>query len=230
MYPEESQKANPLEILGAWLHIWTPPRGVEIPPVPWRKIAIGSAIGLVVVGIAAAILVPRIDANKEQTAAEIAAHKERVRKENVARINRSQAAKLGEAKALAPAAGASVAEVEHAKGQLMNRVEADMYADAQARAKTGEIKPVTAPPECERAQGSPTSGPIGVFNCFIQTTPIKAGERNMAGALGYPFRAVVHYDTYTYAWCKAELVPGEKLVVSPESAPLLPPECRWPQD
>jgi hypothetical protein len=108
----------------------------------------------------------------------------------------------------------------------MEKVKADMYADAKARGASGEIKPVTAPPTCEIAQGHKETATAGVFNCFIQTSPINAGKRNMAGALGYPFRAVVHYDTFTYAWCKAELVPGEKLVVSPESAPLLPPACR----
>jgi hypothetical protein len=228
MQQADPQKANPFEILGAWLHIWTPPRDVEIPPVPWRKIAIGTGIGAVIVGIALAILVPRIDETKTQNAAETAAFKERARKENVARINKSQTARFGDAKALAPAAGASAAEVEAAKAQLMDKVVADMYADAKARGKTGEIKPVTAPPTCDRAPGTPTSGPVGVFNCFIQTTPIEQSSRNMAGALGYPFRAVVHYDTFTYAWCKAELVPGEKLVVEPEAAPLLPPACRPP--
>lgn len=228
MQQADQQKANVFEIVGAWLHIWTPPRDVRIPPVPWRKLAIGTAIGAVIVGIALAIMVPRIDDSKTQYAADYAAFKERVRQENVARINQSQRAQTGEALSLRPAADAPAAEVQAANAQLMDKMQADMYADAQARAKTGEIKPVTVPPTCERAQGTPTSGPIGVFNCFIQTTPIAQSSKNMAGALGYPFRAVVHFDTFTYAWCKAELVPGEKLVVSPESAPLLPPACRPP--
>ena len=228
MQPAQEQKASVFEIVGAWLHIWTPPRDVPIPPVPWRKLAIGTGIGAVIVGIALAIMVPRIDDSKTEYAAEYAAFKERVRQENVARINKSQTARFGDAKALLPAAGASAAEVEAAKAQLMDKVEADMYADAKARAQTGEIKPVTAPPTCDRAIGTPETGPVGVFNCFIQTTPIEQSSKNLAGALGYPFRAVVHYDTFTYAWCKAELVPGEKLVVAPESAPLLPPACRPP--
>ncbi|MDA0183371.1 hypothetical protein OJ997_23880 [Solirubrobacter phytolaccae] len=229
MQQAPEQKANPFEILGAWLHIWTPPRDVRIPPVPWRKIGLYSLVGAVIVGIGLAIMVPRIDSSKDQYAADYAAFKERVRQENVARINKAQAAKTGEGLALRPADGASAAEVEAARTQLMDKMQTDMYADAKARSASGEIKQVTAPPTCERAEGTPTSGPIGVFNCFIQTTPISSGKRNMAGALGYPFRAVVHFDTYTYAWCKAELVPGEKLVVSPESAPLLPPACRPPK-
>jgi hypothetical protein len=228
MQQAQEQKASVFEILGAWLHIWTPPRDVRIPPVPWRKLAIGTGIGAVIVGIALALLIPRIDDSKTRYAADYAAFKERVRQENVARINKAQAAKTGEAQAFLPAEGASAAEIQTANTQLMDKMKADMYADAQARSKAGEIKQVTVPPTCERAQGTPTSGPIGVFNCFIQTSPINSGKRNMAGALGYPFRAVVHFDTFTYAWCKAELVPGEKLVVSPESAPLLPPACRPP--
>ena len=64
MYQAPEKKASPFEIIGAWLHIWTPPRGVEIPPVPWHKLAIGTGIGALIVGIALAIMVPRIDANK----------------------------------------------------------------------------------------------------------------------------------------------------------------------
>lgn len=226
MRQASEQKANVFEIVGAWLHIWTPPRDVRIPPVPWRKLAIGTGIGAVIVGIALAIMIPRIDSNKDKNAAEYAAFKERVRVENVARINKAQAAKTGEALALVPASGASTAEVTSAKAQLMDKVTADMYADAKARGAAGEMKPVTAPPSCEIAQGHPETAARGVFNCFLPTTPIKEGDRNMAGALGYPFRAVVHYDTFTYAWCKVELVPGEKLVVEPDAAPLLPPVCR----
>ncbi len=65
-----------------------------------------------------------------------------------------------------------------------------------------------------------------MFDCFIQTSPITQGKRNLAGALGYPFRAVVHYDTFTYAWCKAEPIPGEKLVVEPDAAVQLPAACQ----
>ena len=32
-------RASRWEILGAWLRIWTPPRDVEVPPVPRRLLA-----------------------------------------------------------------------------------------------------------------------------------------------------------------------------------------------
>ena len=55
-----------------------------------------------------------------------------------------------------------------------------------------------------------------MFDCFIVTRKIKATERNMAGASGYPFRAVVDYRDYTYTWCKVEQMPGEMLVLAPD--------------
>jgi len=225
--PEE--KANPFEILGAWLHIWTPPRNVVIPPVPWRKIAIGTGIGAVVLGIALAIMVPRIDATKERNAAEYAEFRAKARAAHVARVTHAQRASFGEARELRPKPGASPEDVQAARNTLITLVQDDMYADAKARAAKGEIKPVTAPPVCERTPGSPTEGDYRVFDCFIQTTPIAKGSKNMAGALGYPFRAVVHYDTFTYAWCRSEPIPGEKLVVKPDAAVQLPAACQRKQ-
>src|SRR4051795_1222250 len=58
------------ETIGAWLHVWTPPKGLEVPPVPWRKLAIWGTVGVIVLGAAAAVAVPRIDASKKEGAAE----------------------------------------------------------------------------------------------------------------------------------------------------------------
>ena len=96
--------------------------------------------------------------------------------------------------------------------------------------RAARCAPVTGPTTCERAPGTPTSGDIRVFDCFIVTTQDQARvERNVAGALGYPFRAVVNYDDYAYTWCKIEQVPGEMLVLLPDKVVLLPPECKGPK-
>ena len=58
------------ETVGAWLHVWTPPKGLDVPPIPWRKLALWGGVGLVVAGAAAAIAVPRIDQRKQEGAAE----------------------------------------------------------------------------------------------------------------------------------------------------------------
>src|SRR3954470_19040357 len=63
------RRASLPETVGAWLKIWTPPRDVDVPPVPVRKLLIGGAVLAVVLAAGAAVLVPRIDTKKEQTAA-----------------------------------------------------------------------------------------------------------------------------------------------------------------
>src|SRR5688572_9993436 len=44
------RKLSRWEVLGAWLRLWTPPRDVDVPPVPWRLVGIGAAV-LVVLGV-----------------------------------------------------------------------------------------------------------------------------------------------------------------------------------
>src|SRR3954454_6915707 len=129
------RRANVFEIVGAWLHIWVPPRDAYVPPVPWKKLGIGLAAVLDVSGIALAMLVPRINDTKTQTAAEKAAYKRHAVAVNRARITKAQTPRHGEAASLRPAAGAAAAAIGAAQQQLLARVEDDIYADAQARAK-----------------------------------------------------------------------------------------------
>jgi hypothetical protein len=229
MMETEQRRANPLEILGAWLHIWVPPRDAVVPPIPWRKIGIGTGIGAVIVGIGLAILIPRIDSSKEEYAARKAAEKRAAVAQNRARITKSQTPRHGDASSLLPPAGASAAEVAAAKARLMERVKADILADARARAAAGEMRPVNRVASCDPTPGTPTSGPVGVFDCFLPTREIARTARTAAGAIGYPFRTVVDYKTFTYAWCKTEQVPGEMLVLNAKDVTLLPPACRGPK-
>jgi hypothetical protein len=223
------RRASILEIIGAWLHIWTPPRDARVPPIPWRKLAIGTGIGLVIVGIALAIMVPRIDDHKTQTAKANAAYKAAAVKHNRARINAAQKPKHGDARSLLPPAGALAADRAAAKLKLIDAVEADIFADAKARAAAKEMRPVIGPTTCDHTSGTPTDGDVGVFDCFVVTTRIEAGEANPAGVIGYPFRAVVNYKDFTYDWCKTEQIPGEMLILLPKDVTLLPPACQGPK-
>src|SRR6266550_6598464 len=56
------------ETLGAWLRLWTPPKGATVPPVPSRRLAVGGATTLLVLAALAAWLVPRIEHSKRATA------------------------------------------------------------------------------------------------------------------------------------------------------------------
>src|SRR4051812_44708203 len=65
----DTPRASWWETLGAWTGVWTPPRDVEVPPVPRRKAAVLAAVlGLVVVAIVV-LVAPAIDsAKKDRTA------------------------------------------------------------------------------------------------------------------------------------------------------------------
>src|SRR3954447_25939691 len=142
---EMQRRASIFEIVGAWLHLWTPPRDVDIPPVPWRKLAIWTGVAIVVVGAALAVLVPRIDSAKESRAAKEAAAAAHARAANRARIVAEQRPRHGSAAALKPTSDASASEQAAARTALVHHVEQAVFADSRARARAGEIRQVQGP-------------------------------------------------------------------------------------
>jgi hypothetical protein len=220
------RRASIFEIVGAWLHVWTPPRDVEIPPVPWRKVAIWAGVGVVVLGAALAVMIPRINEGKEQRAAQAAAEQARARKANRERVIKLQQPRTGAFADLKPAAGASEAEVGMARRRLEASIAAAITADAQKRAAAGEISKVQGPTTCTRAPGTPTSGGRGVFDCYTVVRKVPKAKTNVAGSIGYPFRAVVDYSTFSYTFCRTEQFPGEMLVPDPRTVVQLPAACR----
>jgi len=220
------RRASIPEIVGVWLHVWTAPRDVEVPPVPWRKLAIWTGVGVVLVGLALAIMIPRINEGKAERNATAAAEQTRVRALNRARIIKLQQPRTGEFASLKPAAGAGPAAELSARAQLVAGVETAITADARKRAAAGEISKVQGPTTCEPAAGGPKTGPIGVFDCYAVVREVPKGESNVAGAIGYPFRAVLNYSTFSYAFCRTEQFPGEQLIPDPRTVVQLPAACR----
>jgi hypothetical protein len=227
---EMPRRASIFEIVGAWLHIWTPPRDVDIPPVPWRRLAIWTGVAIVAVGAALAVLVPRIDSAKQSRAAKDAAALAHAQAANRARIIAEQRPRHGSDEALKPAAGAGVAEKALARTQLVHKVEAAIFADSRARARAGEIRPVSGPTTCAVTPGTPVGGRIGVFDCFTVKGRIPSTSGNVGGTIGYPYRAVVDFGSYSYTWCKTEQLPGERLIPDPRLVVQLPEACRAPGD
>jgi type II secretory pathway pseudopilin PulG len=224
--PGDQRRASVFEIVGVWLHVWTAPRDVVIPPVPWRKLALWTGVAVVVLGVALAVMIPRINAGKEKRAAASAAEQARAQKVNRERIIRLQQPRTGSAADLKPAAGAPLTERLAARDRLVAGVEAAITADATARGAKGEMSKVQGPTTCELAPGAATSGEVGVFDCYTVVRKVPKVETNLAGSIGYPFRAVVHYDTYKYTFCRIEQFPGEQLIPDPRTVVQLPAACR----
>ena len=210
------------EIVGAWLHVWTPPRNARVPPVPWRKIGIWTAVGVVVCGVALAIAVPRIDTGKRagaaRDAASLAASRAAEHRRLVAeqRVHRGRAAGRGDRVAIYGAATSAV------------------LADAKARVADGELETAVSGIVCAPAEGSGqpahveriASVPVGAFDCTAITGKIARSSRNVAGALGYPFRLKVDFAHRSFLWCKQNPLPGERSVPDPSQVVRLPAACR----
>jgi hypothetical protein len=224
----QPRRASVFEIVGAWLHIWVPPRDVEVPPVPWRKLALGTAAGLVLLGVALAVVIPRIDSGKASRARADAAEQARFRAQNRRRIIHEQTPRHGADAALRPPAGASPGQRRAARAQLVDHVREAVWADARARSATGELRPLAGPVTCAAHRGTTLSGRFGVLDCFVVAQRIKKTANTARGSIGYPFRAIVDFKRFSYAFCKVEGIPGELVLPDPRLVVALPRACQDP--
>jgi hypothetical protein len=175
------------EILGAWLRLWTPPRDAVVPPVPWRKVAVGGVLLVVAAGVALAAL---LNAESDRDAA--ARRGERAAAQRHAAflesVDRRQAPRRGR--------GTAGPESVAARRALLAAARADISAGAGNRDVDCEPFPRTldsTPPVADLAQ------PAAAFDCLA------VKSRFATGSIGTPFRLVVHFDSGRYAWC--EIVP-----------------------
>jgi hypothetical protein len=179
-----------------------------------------------VVGIALAVMIPRINEGKAERARADAAKEAQVRAANRERVIKLQQPRTGRFVALKPEKNASPAEVASARARFLSSVQTAITADAQKRAAAGEISRVQGPTTCTRAAGTRASGPVGVFDCYTVVRKVPKVKTNVAGSIGYPFRAVLDYKAFTYAFCRTEQFPGEQLIPDPRTVVQLPSACR----
>jgi hypothetical protein len=200
----ESPHASRLEILGAWLHLWTPPRDVHIPPVPWRKVAMGAA-ALAAAGVFVALVIaPAIDERKDESAAERRRIEDRERAARRARQTAEQRAFTGRL--------TSMTQVERAIG-----------ADAERRFGTDGRAA-----DCELFPGEDPGARSILYDCHVTVREIvgAGGEQGARAALTIPYRARLDTATDRYAFCKVNPRPGEQAILGPESVVPLPEPCR----
>ncbi len=222
--PQAPPRLSRFETVGAWLHLWTPPRDAVVPPVPWRRIGIGAAIAAVVLGALAAWLIPRIDRAKRREAAteqrQLAALSARERRV----LARDQRLHVGRTSAL-PADPAA------AQRKVVADLEQAITADARARTAAGTLGGHILTTTCAPF----TRGPVPVapaptataagYECTAVTSEIPRSARNTAGAIGYPFWARVNFRRGTFEWCKVNLRPGERGIGGEAAVVALPAGC-----
>jgi hypothetical protein len=184
---------------------------------------------------AAALIVPAIDSSKDRSAAAQAREDAQRRAASRRETIREQRPRRLDAAALMPAAGAPDADVVSARETLLRRVETAISEDARARADAGELEGRPQGTRCEpypkrtdRADW-PDRDPgaaRGVYDCLVFVRAVPRTETSIGGQVGYPFRAVLDFDSFTVAWCKTDPVPGERVVPDPRTVLELPKACR----
>jgi hypothetical protein len=225
-------RLGPLATVGAWLGIWTPPRGVDVPPVPWRRLGAGAVALIAVATVGAALVWPRVQAARERRlAAEESAAAARAASER-RRVALEQRAQRGAAPELRSRGARSPAEELRARRALLSRVEADITRDARRRARAGLLEGPILRTSCtpnprslvRRGAEEDLSRPAGSYGCLAVNRDIHdaSGRR---GAIGHPFRAVVDFERFSYTWCKVNPVPGERAVPDPRRLVPLPQAC-----
>jgi type II secretory pathway pseudopilin PulG len=185
------------EIVGAWLHIWTAPKGVEVPPVPVRKLLVGAGVGAVVVAIGAALVIPPLQRGKEAGAARRARESAAALRAEIARLRvdqRPRSLRVPRGKSLSAA--------------LERAITADAVDRAHKRTITGPILGT-------RCEPSPSYDSVyagsRVYKCFVKTSTghqgVLHGDRF---GTGYPFVATIYVAQRRLVWCKENPRPDEK--------------------
>ena len=122
-----------------------------------------------------------------------------------------------------PRARPGVAPVPH--GAAGARAARHLPRRGRARARrraAGPDRGHELPPP--RAPARPPAGLCSTASRWSGRSPPSGASG--AGAIGYPFRAVVDWRTFAYTWCKTNPVPAELEVPDPRTVVELPPACR----
>jgi hypothetical protein len=222
------------EVLGAWLHLWTPHRDAEVPPVPVRRILAWTLAGMLLLGAASIVIVPAIREAKRRGEARDARARAAAEARRRRAIELEQRPRHGHAHRPRDLARLGAGRQLGLRTALLRSSEAAILADARRRVATGAFRNPVRALECRRTPpGSNPKAPgaeadlharVGAYDCIAVTRFIPNGADR--GALGYPFRLVVNYARFAYVWCKSTPVPGEQAIPDPRTVVQLPPECR----
>ena len=182
---------------------------MEVPPPPWRKIAVGAIVALVVGGVAAALIVPEIQEGKEERAEEERrreAAAEAARQKELARESRPR---FGRAER--PPGDLSRAAERGARRGLVQAVEEAITRDARARARAGRLEGPILDTECvinppsQRAR----ERDLSVRRMDYQCLAVKSRDPQGRFFVGHTFEASVDYERFRFRWERVCYPPGE---------------------
>ncbi len=198
------------------------PGVTEIPAFLYRKLSPRGRRGAQVAGVLLLVALvagvvfglPAITTSKaERAAAEQRAADKRAA-ERLAQLQAQVRLRRGRG---TPARGLDGAAALTARHALASDVAAAVQQDAVARLRTGEFTGSIKRVECERfpraADGTDPADDLGSatgrYSCLAITADAPRTATNEASSIGYPYRALVHFTTGRFAYCKVSGRPGE---------------------
>jgi hypothetical protein len=186
----------------------------KIPPRARKPAAFAAGILLAAVAVALVLSIPAITESKDERAA-TAAHQERERlKQRTAELQAELRLREGRGEGARGLTGADAVTVRQALVQDLN---AAVLADAQSRVQAGEFTQSVDRVECERfprgARGEDPALDLGTaagrYSCLAITADSPRVETNAPSSLGYPYRALLQFNSGRFAYCKISGRPGE---------------------
>jgi hypothetical protein len=165
-------------------------------------------VGLAVLVLIGLYAIPRIDESKEEAS-------ERERRELAQRRAAERRRLVAEQRPVRGRVPRS------ARGGLLAGVERAITAEARKRIAAGTLTGTILRTDCVPAPASRST-----YDCVAVTRDIRRAGGGSAGTLGYPFRAVVDFERYTYVICKTNPPAGEAGAPNPRDVVPLAPACR----
>jgi hypothetical protein len=193
-------KASRWEILGAWLRIWTPPRDVDIPPVPRRALAVVTVLCAAALVVGLTVIAPAIDRSKQRAAAQAARDDAAFERGERARLTLDQRPRTARAPQAARLHAAR--RDAQARAALLAHVRAQIMRDVRARVAAGTLEGTVRSVRCRYRAGE--SGRQRVHLACLAVTTETAAIR-----VGQPFVVAGSLRDGRYAWCHENPLPAE---------------------
>jgi hypothetical protein len=180
-----------IEIVGAWLRLWTPPRGEVVPPVPWRAIVIGGAALVVVLGAAAALVLPGVASDRRAADEQDARAKAASHRAFLASVDREQRPRVHDGRP---------ARTVAARRAVLAAASHGIARDARSRTPK-KITGVECEPFPRTTGGTDPAADLsraaGAYDCVAVTSRLPGG-----GVIGMSFRLVARFSRGGYTWCR----------------------------
>ena len=218
----DDRQLGRLEVLGAWLGVWTPPREAAVPPVPWRLIAAGAAVLAVLLLAGAALLVPGILDDRRDAGERAREAAQRRHAQSLATADREQRPRTGRG-AADPGGGAPEARRERAREALLAEALDALKADAAVRG-AGRVQGLDCEPFPRGSAPRPPVGDLAVRRAVYQCVAVTSRfgqDGGQEGVIGIPFRLVADFAAGRYAFCRVVPLSDRDRLAHP-----LPAACR----